>query len=1121
MRHALLRGVSLVAISGFVGPAIAQSDTMETVTVTGIRASLSSAQAIKQNADTFVDSISAEDIGALPDASVTETLARIPGVSINRFAGTNDPDHFSAEGSGIVIQGLSYVRSELNGRDTFGANNGRSLGFADVAPELLTGVDVFKNESADMIEGGLAGTVNLRTRVPFDAPDLLIAGSVAGAYSDFADKWEPSVTALVSDRWRTKNLGEFGLLLSGVDSRLDQRADGDQASNFACRQNLSAGVATGNTLATCPAAGSTPAGPGVWFPRGAAFRTDTYHRERIGAAAAIQWQNDEHTMEATFQFLRSDYRNAWTEHAVEIATDNVTSNGDSRPVTGTTFQTNSDGVFTNGVITGPTGWQADGAYNWQAADCSSGGCDPRSVNFGNQSNDIRRDVKEQDVTSDYGGNFKWTPNDTWAFNLDLQHVFSTTHVVDAGIWGSTYQNTSLNIAGANPIIHFVPPGVDGTLASQACTTISQPGQTPHPEGTPQPCTTFLDSLHPSYSDPANTFWRSAMDHIEQSRGTEDALKFDADYHFPSGGWLQMVRVGARLSDRDQTIRYTKYNWGVLSEQWGGNGPVWMSDPLPGTPQANGYPTGSGPLGTAYTQLYSFPDFFRGRVPLPTGSQARPFYAFNTVQNYAAYSTLGLLIGDTWRARYNSPNPPSNTNNCTPAAGGLQTPTGTTPENWVPLNMRCGAVNGSPFIPGEISPERELTTDAYFMLKFGQDLGAHTFGGNVGLRYFSTEHKTTGTYDFSSLSALPTETVGSCLATPPQPGQPPTTFVPPSFCNQSAATKALYRAFVASGSPSSVAANTTYDYFLPSLNLKFNITDDMLLRFAASKGVSLPDMGLTREFLSLGTAADIAGTPPTWGGLTATGGNPFLKPVRANMFDLSYEWYFAKVGSLTGAVFYKELRDVISNSSALVPFTNNGATVNIYVTRPQNSPKVGTVKGFEIAFQRVFDFLPSPFDGLGVNGNYAWIASSGVPQSILNASDPQVASQVAAGNVSNVDTSKLPLQGLSKHNLNAEVFYEKGPISTRLAYNWRSKFLLTTADVIVPYAPIMNEASGELDGSAFYTINDNIKVGVEGVNLLDTITRTSQVLAATPKLLTAPRSSFINDRRVTFTIRANF
>ena len=103
------------------------ADEKGTIVVTGIRQSLANSQNIKRRSDTVVDAITAEDIGALPDRSVTEALQRVPGVAINRFAGSNDPDHFSVEGSGVVIRGLNFVRSEFTGRDTFSANAGRHM----------------------------------------------------------------------------------------------------------------------------------------------------------------------------------------------------------------------------------------------------------------------------------------------------------------------------------------------------------------------------------------------------------------------------------------------------------------------------------------------------------------------------------------------------------------------------------------------------------------------------------------------------------------------------------------------------------------------------------------------------------------------------------------------------------------------------------------------------------------------------------------------------------------------------------------------------------------------------------------------------------------------------------
>lgn len=172
----------------------------EEIVVRGVRGSLQSAQDIKQFSNVIVDSVTAEDIGALADRSVTETLQRVPGVAINRFAAGRDPDHFSVEGSGVVVRGLTYVRSEVNGRDSFTANNGRGLSFADVPPELLIGVDVFKTLSADRIEGGIAGTVNLRTRKPFDTDDTIVAFSLENNYSDFIEESSPTGSFLARDR---------------------------------------------------------------------------------------------------------------------------------------------------------------------------------------------------------------------------------------------------------------------------------------------------------------------------------------------------------------------------------------------------------------------------------------------------------------------------------------------------------------------------------------------------------------------------------------------------------------------------------------------------------------------------------------------------------------------------------------------------------------------------------------------------------------------------------------------------------------------------------------------------------------------------------------------------------
>uniref|UniRef100_B0T4M0 TonB-dependent receptor n=1 Tax=Caulobacter sp. (strain K31) TaxID=366602 RepID=B0T4M0_CAUSK len=1062
-------GVSALALGAVLigAPALAQTkptddaQTVDEVIVTSIRQSLKSSQQLKQSSEIIGDSITAEDIGALPDRSVTEALQRIPGVAINRFAAGVDPDHFSAEGSGVVVRGLNFVRSELNGRDTFSANNGRALSFADVPSELMGGVDVFKSPSADMIEGGISGTVNLRTRLPFDSKKRLLSLSAEESYGDFVKKWAPTYSALYSDQWDTE-AGTFGLLLSAVDSKLWTRSDGTQVSNFGCRTNFTSAQTANPQAVTCPQGGK-----GVWFPRGAAFRSTETERERIGYAAAGQWRSNDDTMLATFQYLRSESQQSWTEHAMEIATDNVLAAGDSRPIDGTTFGVDSNGIFTNGIITGPQGWRDD-----------QNSADPRTPSFGLQSNNISRSVEQKYVTSDYGFNFKWTPTDRIGVAFDYQHVDSTVDNLDVGIWGSSFQNLDLKLNGSDmPVFSFIPPASGASIP-----------QCSPPSGS---CSTYLRAPYDHFQNPHNSFWRSAMDHIEQSEGKEDAAKIDVDYRFADdSSWLDSARVGVRWAERDQTTRFSTYNWGVLSEIWGGGGPVWFDDPVNGNPA-----TAGGETSVARTELYPFTDFMRGQVPAPTGLDARPFYLGNTATDYAGLQAFALKIGDEWRPRV--------------AAGS------TCPQNWVPLAQRCNTVAGTPFLPGEINPINEKTKSAYAMLRFKHEFdGDVKVTGNIGLRYTSTTRDATGFLTFPN--TVPATDASCDLSftnwqAQPDPKDP---FVPSAFCALSPTARQSVRNFN-NGATVAQSAHAKFTYWLPSVNLKVALSDGWQLRFAASKTITPPEVGLTRNYYDVKLDTNSTGIINGVVGGNTTVGNPYLKPTQSINIDGSAEWYFAPVGSVTLALFWKELTDVATNTTARIPFTNNGSTFAVAVTTPGNSDVKAHVKGFEIAYQQFYDFLPKPFDGFGINANYAYIDSKGVPQSTLSATDPDV----GAGRVSTVDTGLLPLQGLSKHNVNFAAIYEKGPISARLAYNWRSDFLLTVRDVIVPFAPIMNEATGQLDGSLFYTINPKVKIGVQGVNLTNEVIKTTQVL--NNDLLKAGRSWFMSDRRYTFVLRASF
>jgi iron complex outermembrane receptor protein len=173
------------------------------IVVTGLRQSLQSAQAIKRNSVQQIDSIVASDIGKLPDVALSDVAARIPGVQVDRSGG---------EASRVLIRGLPDFATTYNGREIFTAE-ARAVALQDFPAGGVAALEVFKTTSADLVEGGLAGEVNVRSRKPFDFDGLEVAGSFWGQYEKRSKDFNPNGNLLVSDRWDT-GIGEVGALVN-------------------------------------------------------------------------------------------------------------------------------------------------------------------------------------------------------------------------------------------------------------------------------------------------------------------------------------------------------------------------------------------------------------------------------------------------------------------------------------------------------------------------------------------------------------------------------------------------------------------------------------------------------------------------------------------------------------------------------------------------------------------------------------------------------------------------------------------------------------------------------------------------------------------------------------------
>lgn len=235
---------------------------LERVVVEGVRAGAESAQARKRAAAGIVDAVVATEIHKLPDLSVGDALQRITGVQVTRERG---------EASGFAVRGLAQVETTLNGREVFTAGGARTLDPADFAAEMLAGIDVHKTASAERIEGGLGGSVDLRTRLPLDFAGDATVFSVRQAHGDLVGRSAGQATALVSRRVRLAGGGELGLLVNLAFQERAWREDQKSTGAPAPRTDLLPGL-------TVAAPGST------------SETVSLGTRRRIGGSAVVQWR---------------------------------------------------------------------------------------------------------------------------------------------------------------------------------------------------------------------------------------------------------------------------------------------------------------------------------------------------------------------------------------------------------------------------------------------------------------------------------------------------------------------------------------------------------------------------------------------------------------------------------------------------------------------------------------------------------------------------------------------------------------------------------------------------------------------------------------------------------------
>jgi TonB-dependent receptor len=633
-------------------------------------------------------------------------------------------------------------------------------------------------------------------------------------------------------------------------------------------------------------------------------------------------------------------------------------------------------------------------------------------------------------------------------------------------------------------------------------------------------------------DPSTAYFAQLGYHEPKNKGTMLAGHLDVDYRVSDDGFLRSITVGARAAKRIEKDNFVGTYWAPMGQPWmAHNFGDHPGDPNfgPGNIQ---YFSNPNVLPADY-QIATFPNFFGGKVAVPSqlivASQ-------HVLQRYDWYHLLQTYNGSI--------------------------PNGTKDQYWT-ANIDRGLNK---------TESRITNMAAYVQARFAHDrIGfIPAFSGNIGVRVFHDSLKASGllgTPDASRLSLTEADSTAYFNATNTQNPPPPGTPIPTIY------------GFTLTTFPQT----RDYDYtrFLPSFNIKFDVSDKFKIRGAASVSSAPPNLNDIRAGGSirprtLKNPFNPDNAPQILNGVIVDTGGADLKPTMITSEDLTFEYYPSSSSFFYIDLFAKQIKDtpefysyVLKDMPTPVTVYANGATPpavgdttpnpNITTTnlplpwvymQNRTSTRKSYIKGFEIGGRKFFDKLPGLLSGVGIEGNLTYIDSRNPAQQANNMLTTPPPGGLFPG--LNPDGSvpqtypNLPYAGLSKWAYNVQLLYSRGKVNFRLAYNWRDKALLSTNVNPLSYAtsggnpyilntsptnfdadhsyPVYNmvpaymAAAGYLDMGFDFKLSDTVSVSFNANNLLNTISRTLQ--EPVPGVL-QPYDYNVSDRRYELTMRVRF
>ncbi len=935
---------------------------IEVIQVTGILGSTKASINTKRFASSQVDGISAEDIGKLPDVTITDSLQRISGVQVERVAG---------EGGPVQIRGLPQIDTTMNGEVFLSAttidSSGADLG--DLPAQLFSGVDVYKSSTTVNTASGIAGAIDLKTRRPFDlAEGFTFSGGVEATQGTISGETDPLLNGLVS-----YNGEDWGILVSAVTSEVNLATDYNGHNDTS--ENGGIGW-TGNNHSW----GGTPGDGSTMHnivPHG--FTAFNKEEERKRDAFQVSFQADlgeGFELTADYFYTKQDRFNSRRGFNHNSRWQGYSNYGFATKTTGDTF-TDGDG----------NAWQAVNAFN----------ANPYRMQTFTQVN----------VNEEVSNNF----------NLELNY--------DNGGALTGQVRTTSSRATAKMRHGY---GEGDILSIDQGTLVTGPGG-------------FLPAEYCGAGDDivgeSGGCYGSFSDGIENN---SFLISHDASGEFPVfGGFDQMVNGGlGMMSVADYMDDINSYHIGAFSSE--------------------GNTDDKGEMNTFSTKWnYAFEDGFITSVDFGLRMSERK--VDHDQFTYTSTFGDGCDIAQ-WKAVDQFYNGAEEGDPCYGVAGTgenidgvwepytLLPPTSLDQHTSVSWQTNFGNVGGIPGI-WSIDPSNFRDPRAFHQKTFGNVARTENGGETYDVRLKETSYFLQANFEWEDLTGnFGMKVVETDL------------YVKQNLIGPNLAHSGL------GPDIGDAVTERSYTDYLPSLNLAYAATEDIVLRAAWSKNMQALDLAQWGKGKRVGQVyTESCNCMRVNGGDLL--GNPDLNPWRSSNYSLSAEYYGGEASMAYIATYGISIDEFTEQETIMLDEPDSdGVNRGPHPFNATVQKEGGEVTGYEIggklAFSDVLDV--AILSNFGLDANYTYSDSS-----------------QEAKDVSGKD---LPFTGMSKDTYNFIVWYEQEEFSMRLAYNARSPRLMTAGNESTGGQSLYQDDYAQLDFNATYYMTENVNFYINGSNITE-------------------------------------